>query len=318
MRGFSGFALFLTFTLQGAVSGESPSAEDKPPTYAAAAQKIAKRFEGKTPGVVLHIGDSITYANPYSAWARYGKGRTEEDLATLKWMHTNDSQHPERDGWHLARTDHPDGSRSHTAASGIRADQLLEGGYHKLPSFSAILKKYEPQAIVLMIGTNDASAERKVRHYLNDVREMVAVAQARGCVVILTTIPPHPFQRRLATAYNEVLRELAMQESLVLIDYEAEILKRRPNDWNGTLLGKDDVHPSGDRGETKIDSEPTEKNLANSGYLLRSWLTVKKLNEVKKHVFDPLMPKPKAKEPKKPMMDHGLKCLDYSAKVLGW
>jgi len=47
--------------------------------------------------VVLHVGDSITYANPYGAWARSGAGKTPDDVAVLRWMHTgadNDS-----DGW---------------------------------------------------------------------------------------------------------------------------------------------------------------------------------------------------------------------------
>ena len=41
------------------------------------------------------------------------------------------------------------------------------------------------------------------------------------------------------------LRKLAKGRGLPLIDFEKEILKRRPNDWNGTLLGKNDVHPTG-------------------------------------------------------------------------
>jgi len=47
------------------------------PDYAQAMRKVAARFTGKE-GVVLHIGDSITYANPYSAWARGGKGKTPQ------------------------------------------------------------------------------------------------------------------------------------------------------------------------------------------------------------------------------------------------
>src|SRR4051812_4600120 len=44
--------------------------------YAPAMKKIAAGFKGK-PGVVIHVGDSITYANPYSSWARAGEGQTE-------------------------------------------------------------------------------------------------------------------------------------------------------------------------------------------------------------------------------------------------
>ena len=37
--------------------------------YAAAMRAVAAKGTGR-PGVVLHFGDSITYASPYSAWAR--------------------------------------------------------------------------------------------------------------------------------------------------------------------------------------------------------------------------------------------------------
>ncbi len=40
-------------------------------------KKVAADFHGR-PGVVLHVGDSITYSNPYGQWALgTGEGRTE-------------------------------------------------------------------------------------------------------------------------------------------------------------------------------------------------------------------------------------------------
>ena len=48
-------------------------------------KKVAAGFRGR-PGVVLHVGDSITYAIPYGQWARSGKGKTDEDHeALLDW-----------------------------------------------------------------------------------------------------------------------------------------------------------------------------------------------------------------------------------------
>jgi hypothetical protein len=49
----------------------------------------------------------------------------------------------------------------------------------------------------------------------------------------------------LAASYNDALRELAKRQSLPLIDFEREILARRPNDWDGTL--PDHEHRSGDK-----------------------------------------------------------------------
>ena len=115
--------------------------------YAEAMKKVAAKFTGKE-GVVLHLGDSITYANPYGGWAKYGKGKTPVDVAALKWMHCG------------------------------------------------------------------------------------------------------------------------------------------ANDWFGTLISNDGVHPTADQGGASVGSEPTEENLKNSGLLLRGVLSVRKIAEVKAKVVD--------------------------------
>jgi hypothetical protein len=251
--------------------------------YSGPMKAVAAKFKGR-PGVALHIGDSITYANPYGQWARAGQGQTAADKAVLKWMHTNDND--DRDGWYLARADHPDGGRSFTACSGIRLDELLAGGKQKMPSLEALLDTYKPQAVVLMIGTNDASAQRKADAFRADFEKAVGLMTARGIVPVVSTIPPHVQQPDAAKKINDVIRTVAGDQKLPLIDFEKEILVRRPTDWNGTLLGKNDVHPTAEFGGTKPASEPTAENLKNSGYLLRGWLSVRKLGEVKARVFD--------------------------------
>ena len=104
-----------------AAAAPEPAALNAPEDYdyAAAMKKVAAKFKGAT-GVYLHLGDSITYANPNTAWARAGQGQTEEEKACLKWSHAGARN--ETDGWHLASMD-VQGGRSHTAASGLRANQ---------------------------------------------------------------------------------------------------------------------------------------------------------------------------------------------------
>src|SRR5262249_6832895 len=133
--------------------------------YAPAMKAVAKKFTG-TPGVVLHFGDSITHANPYSQWARHGKGHTEEDKKGLEWMHTY--QKDNTAGGYRCSVDKP-GGRSETAAGGMRIDQFLQGGHNGLPSLAQLLKKYNPHVAVLMLGTNDASAGIKVEDYQRDM-----------------------------------------------------------------------------------------------------------------------------------------------------
>src|SRR5688500_4782731 len=95
----TGLCLLLA-AAQGGLADEKPLKEEW--NYVPEIQRVARTFKGRE-GVVLHIGDSITHANPYGQWARAGKGRTDEDLAVLKWMHLGADD--DTDGWYLARTD---------------------------------------------------------------------------------------------------------------------------------------------------------------------------------------------------------------------
>ena len=267
-----------TLLALGAAVAAEPSPIPEGWDFAAPMSQVAARFTGKE-GVVLHVGDSITYANPYSQWARNGKGRTPEDEAVCRWTHAGAKD--ETDGWHLCSVDCP-GNRSETAASGMRADEALAGGKGGLPSLTEIVKKYNPRMIVLMLGTNDVTAARKEADYAADMAKAVDLILANGTIPILSTIPPHPGNEALARSFNAALRELAREKRLPLIDFEKEILARRPADWNGTLLGRNDVHPTAGQAA----GEPTEENLKSSGYLLRGWLSVRKIGEVKTRVLD--------------------------------
>jgi hypothetical protein len=249
--------------------------------YTAAMKKVAARFTGKE-GVVIHIGDSITYANPYSQWARFGKGKTARDAAICKWMHTGKGD--DTDGWHLCSVDRPNG-RSETAVGGIRADQFLAGGKSGIASLKDLVKKYNPRMVVLMLGTNDATAGRKTADYKKDMARAIDIILANGTIPILSTIPPYPGKEDLAKSYNTALKEIGRDKKIPMIDYWGEIVKRRPRDWNGTLLGKNDVHPTADHSGVTAASEPSEKNLKNSGYLLRGWLSVRKIAEVTQRVL---------------------------------
>ena len=165
-------------------------------------------------------------------------------------------------------------------------DQLLKGGRGSHPTLKRMLEQYRPQIAVLMLGTNDVSAGRKLVDFQRDAATAVETILNAGCICILSTIPPHPGNPRLSGEYNDALRKLAADRELPLVDYEREILKRRPEDWNGTLMNRDDPHPSAYFDGVSSAAEPTAENLRASGYLLRGWLSVKKIAEVKREVID--------------------------------
>lgn len=253
-----------------------------PADYADAMKKVASKFTGKE-GVVLHLGDSITYANQYGGWARGGKGKTPQEEAALKWMHCNDNN--DLDGWYLARVDRP-GNRSDTAVSGIRSYEFLEGGKSGIPPMAEVIKKYNPQVAVVMLGTNDVNGGRTPAQYKGDMTKVVDLLIGNGTVPILTTLPPIKGKEDAVKAFNAVLAEIVKEKKVPVIDFGGEVLKRRPTDWLGTLISDDGVHPTGDHGGAGPGSEPTDENLKNSGYLLRGVLTVRKIVEVKVKVLD--------------------------------
>ncbi len=247
---------------------------------------VAKRFTG-TEGVILCIGDSLTYANQSTRWARNAavnrKGEyTDSDKAVLKWSHAYDGT-KNTNGWWLAAVDRPHG-RSETAASGIRTDQYLKGGFHGLPPLAEILRRYKPQAVFILLGSNDAHG-RKPRDVLTDMNTIVETVLSADAIPVLTTLPPARSKRMHdnVKAYNDLYLSLAAARKIPIIDLYGEMVSRRPGGkWDGTLVGRDGVHLT----HQLADGPPTEENLKSCGYLLRCWLTVQKLKEVKAKVID--------------------------------
>lgn len=231
-------------------------------------------------GVVLHVGDSITLDPAYSAWPLSGRGRSPADEAVLRWSHagTRDA----RDGWWLCST-LVTAKKSATAMGGIQLRQWLAGEVSGIP-LGALLDRYRPQVVVLMLGTNDATVGRRRQEFAADLRTAVGLMTERGIVPILNTLPPHFREPKRAREFNREIHALAQAECLPLIDLHGEMLRRRPGDWQGTLMERNDLHPTA--GPLPL-GEPTEAELSVSGYLLRAWLTVKKLAELKSQMFAP-------------------------------
>jgi len=258
--------------------------------WAKAMMPVAKAFKGK-PGTVVLLGDSITYANQSSRWARAGKnarGATAADKAILAWSHADEGKKA-TNGWWLAAVDRPSG-RSETAASGIRTDQFIKGGFHGLPALSAILDKFNPQVAFILLGTNDAHG-RKPDDVVKDMNTIVETVINHGTIPVLTTLPPARNARMHARIkqINQHYLSLAAARKLPIIDLYGEFVSRRPKGaWAGTLVGPDGVHLT----HALADGPPTKENLAKCGYLLRCFLTVRKLQAVKTKVIDPAAGKP--------------------------
>ena len=248
--------------------------------WPAAMLSVARRFEGPE-GMVLVMGDSNTYANQAGRWARQGERRSEEELAIGRWMRSN-VDGPEN-GWWLAADDQPEG-RSWTAASGCTSGEYLAGGKGGLPTLDEILARHNPQVASILLGTNDLRAGVSPEGFLGNMEEIFRRCLANGTIPIAQTLPPTTWDTNgNLERYNQGLGALAERLGLPLIDVYGEFLARRPGEsWLGTLVSQDGVHLT-----HKLAYGPaTAENLANCGHLLRGWLQVHKVLEVKEKVLD--------------------------------
>jgi hypothetical protein len=196
-------------------------------------------------------------------------------------MHTNAND--ETDGWWLCRKEVVN-YRAYTAESGLQSSWLFKGGARGLPTLRKMLDDYQPQMVVLEVGIYEAEEELPVDEYRKNMAKALDLILERGAIAIPTTAPPIKAHLKPSAAYNEALRELARTRGLPLIDVEQEILRRRPDDWYGTLMTR--MHLTASRAGVSPASEPTAENLRESGFLLRGWVTVRKIAEVKRRVLD--------------------------------
>ena len=149
-------------------------------------------------------------------------------------------------------------------------------------------------AVVMFNAAPIANVENRIHQFID-----------AGIVPVLSTIPPRTnldFNRDFADPYNLELYALAERLSLPIIDFSKEILLRRPNGtWEKTLIGNesgtDGVHPTGGVNGYFASSDPyadggdalthtTGEAALNSGQLLRTWLTVQKMKEIKQKAVD--------------------------------
>lgn len=277
-------ALLVLFANQAGVTGQEPAKADPPLPeawdYVNPMKKVARRFHGRE-GVVLHVGGSMTIANPYGTWARSGKGKTADDEAILKWMHTE--ARDKSDGWWLCRTELVP-YRAYTAESGLKSAMLLDGGTRGLPPLRKMLAEYQPQLVTIECGIYDVEDGVSLDVYRQNMGKALDLILDDGAIPILNTIPPFQTQLKRTSQFNDALHALAKERGIPVIDLDREIRTRRPDDWFGTLMKR--IHLTAAEAGGSPAAEPTPENLRRSGYQLRGWLTVRKIAEVKRQVLD--------------------------------
>ena len=224
-----------------------------------AAMKAVHAKGGAEKGSVSQIGDSITYTKAFLAGLAWGELKGEEwgALKRLNGKYFNDRKGPEHanySGW--------------TAGDGLA----------KVP---AMLAAQKPEIAVILYGTNDVRKGVPPAEYEKNLRGILELCIKSGCVPIISTIPPQLNNDAKVEALNAVVKKLAAELKVPLVDFHGEILARQPGTaWDGTILGKGDVHPTGG-----ANFDFSEENLKKCGYALRNYLVCKAMKDVVEKCF---------------------------------
>jgi len=257
----------------GMAAGIRSSAQEGAAPWTEAARRTHVRFTGR-PGTFAQFGDSITVTQAFWSPLRYER-RNAPPALDAAFRRVSAAIRPECWGeWKGAEFGSEGGQTVRWADANV--DRWLA--------------KLNPEAAVMLFGSNDLHS-LELEEYRAKLRSVSERCQKAGTVLILTTPPPrHGFERK-AAQFAEAVRDLAGELKLPLIDFHAEILKRRPADWDGaldafktyegydvpTLISRDGVHPSYPK---RFQNDYSEEGLRSSGYTLRNYLTLLKYAEV--------------------------------------
>lgn len=266
-------AILLGFFARPMSAAQTGKAEAGADDWRSSARRTHQRFTGKK-GTFAHFGDSITATMAFWTPLPYERRNASPAMETAFSL-VKPYLRPEcwRD-WKGPDYGNESGQTTQWA----------------LKNVDGWLKQLNPEVALILFGTNDLKTI-EADEYRRNLRALVQRCLDNGTLVILNTIPPRHGLEAKSAAFAEAARQVARETGVPLIDLYAEILKRRPNDWDGaldrfraftdyevpTLLARDGVHPSYPR---KFQNDYSEEALRNCGYGLRNCLTLQKYAEV--------------------------------------
>jgi hypothetical protein len=251
------------------------------PAWAEPMRMVHARFTG-TPGTFACFGDSITVTMAF--WSPLAYQQPKNLPADMARSLTLVKETMKPDCW----------SKWKGPAFGSNGSMTIRWAHDNIDAW---LKKLNPEVALIMFGTNDLG-QVAIEEYDKKTRAVVDRCLQNGTVVILTTIPPRSGRLEQSSKYAAVVRKIAGDKQVPLIDYFAEITKRRPDDWDGslpkfkgaadgyqvpTLIAGDGVHPSNPRKFQDF----SEESLRSNGYLLRNYLTLMGYADVIRNVLAP-------------------------------
>ncbi|MGQ9463014.1 MAG: GDSL-type esterase/lipase family protein [Candidatus Fervidibacter sp.] len=266
--------------LIGALVGSSvQTARNGEPNWVEAMRQVHRKFSGQK-GTFAQFGDSITVTMAFWAPLPHARKNAPPEMERA-FKIVNSYMRPECWRWKG-----PEFGNDGGKTIGWALDHVGEW-----------LRKLNPETVLIMFGTNDLT-HVSVDEYRSQLKALVQKCLENGTVVILSTIPPRSGFVEKSAAFAQAARQIAAELKVPLVDYHAEILKRRPNDWDGssekfkdyegydvpTLISRDGVHPSH---PTNYRDDYSKEALRCNGYSLRNYLVLLKYSEVVEKVLLP-------------------------------
>lgn len=259
-----------------AVASIGLAAEAKPlesdDAWVAPMTAVHEKFTGQR-GTFAQFGDSITVSRAFWFGLRYAPRNTSPQMAqALRLV----KDYMLEDCWDWKGPEF-----------GSQGRMTIRWAHQNVGTW---LDDLNPEVALIMFGTNDLGS-LDVAEYETKTRQVVQKCLDNGTIVILSTIPPRHGQAEKAAKFADAVRRIARELQLPLTDYHGEILKRRPDDWDGasdqfrpyqgydvpTLIARDGVHPSNPQ---KYANDYSDVALRKNGFSLRNYLALMKYAEV--------------------------------------
>lgn len=187
-------------------------------------ERIKSKFDNKIPVLWLFIGNSITHGAKHT----YGLRSYPEIFA-------------ERIRWEMSRyTDFI----INTAINGNNSQHILKG-------FKERVTRFQPDVVIMMIGTNDA-ANLPIDQFENNIKQLIIKIREINAIPILLT--PMPIiidkvsNRKEIEKYVIKIREVAEKNQVILVDnwtiWNTELQEKYQGEALTKLLD-DPFHPNG-------------------------------------------------------------------------
>lgn len=295
-------AFYRTVLLALLISSAAPAQDVKEkakPYWADAMAQVHSKFSGQK-GTFAHFGDSITVTLAFWTPLLYSRKNAPPEMEQAYDLVNGCLKKECWRDWKGGQF-------------GNEGSMTIRWAHENIDNW---LKRLNPEVALIMFGTNDLDSV-PLEEYKQKTRQVVQKCLDNGTVVILSTIPPRHGLAEKAAVYAEAVRQIALDLPVPLIDFYSEILKRRPDDWDGamdkfsqyegydvpTLLARDGVHPSNPK---KYQDDYSAEGLKSCGYALRNYLTLMKYAEVLKTLEMPSPTRPETPPPRPEPVQVGL------------